>query len=184
MVRWRSGERGHGVVTRTLHWSVAVLFVVQAVVGLTMDADDGGGRGRGRGRSGESGRGRGRGGQSDGYDPFGDDAFLTVHVLLGVTVLVLVLVRLLWRVTTPMAPWAPMLSRRERALVQFNERAMYVLMIAVPASGLLLVTSGDDDLLPLHVGSQLALLVAVGVHLTVVARHQLVRRDGYVRRMV
>ncbi|KJK39210.1 hypothetical protein UK15_12035 [Streptomyces variegatus] len=53
-----------------------------------LDVDDSG-RGRGRGRGGE-----------DAYDPFGDDAPLTLYVVLGVTVLLLGDVRPVRRPTT------------------------------------------------------------------------------------
>uniref|UniRef100_UPI00156590A5 cytochrome b n=1 Tax=Ilumatobacter nonamiensis TaxID=467093 RepID=UPI00156590A5 len=93
-IAWRNGDRGYGLVTRTLHWLIALAILAQFVIGYTMDAG-GRGRGRGRGRGGESGRGRGRGG--DDYDLFGDDTLLTVHVVLGLTILTLAVVRLVWR---------------------------------------------------------------------------------------
>ena len=131
----------YGRVTRTLHWLTVVALISQFVVGYTMEADDSG-RGRGRGRGSGSGRGRGRGG--DDLEVFGDDTLLTVHVLLGVTILVLATVRLLWRRHSTLPPWAPGLSAAERTLAHWTERALYVLLFVIPATGLWLVLVSDD----------------------------------------
>jgi cytochrome b561 len=180
-VRWRNGPEGYGVVTKTLHWLVATAIVAQFVVGYLLDADESG-RGRGRGRGGESGRGRGRGG--GGYEPFGDDTLLTVHVVLGVTILVLATIRLVWRLTSPLPPWAPTLSPAERVLVSWTERALYLLMFVIPATGLALVLADDDDVLPVHVAAHIAFFVVIALHVGMAIKHGLVNRDRYVRRML
>jgi cytochrome b561 len=167
------------MVTKTLHWLTAAAIAAQFVVGYSLDVD-GRGRGRGRGRGGESGRGRGRGGE---YDPFGDDALLTAHVLLGVAILVLASVRLAWRVLTPLPPWAPTLTRVERSLVHWTERALYVLMFAIPISGLALLAAGDDDVLVVHVAAHVAFFVTIALHVGLVLKHELVNRDRLLRRM-
>lgn len=184
---WRNHPGGYGVVTRTLHWAVALAIAAQFVVGYAMDADDSGrGRGRGRGRGGESGRGRGRGRGGDGgdYDLLGDDALLTLHVALGVTILVLAAVRLVWRLTTPLPDWAPTLSAGERRLAHWTERVLYVLMFAIPITGLVLVVADDDDLLGVHVAAHIAFVVAIACHVGLVVKHQLVDRDRLLRRML
>ena len=178
----RNGEHGYGWVTKVLHWSVAVAIGAQFVVGYVMDAGSSGrGRGRGRGRSGESGRGRGRGRGGE-YDVFGDDELLTVHVVLGLVIITLALVRLVWRATTPLPPWAETLSPFERTLAHWTERALYLLMFAVPGTGVALVLSGDD-LLAVHVASHVAFFVAFALHVGLVVKHQLVDRDHLVGRM-
>lgn len=180
----RNGPHGYGTVTKTLHWVVFVTMAAQFAVGYLLDADSGGhGRGRGRGRGEDSGRGRGRGGDSeDGYEPFGDDALLTVHVVLGATVVLLGVVRLAWRLATPLPPWAPTLSHRERRLAHGTETALYAAMFAVPATGVALVLSGDD-LLVVHISTQILFLTALAVHIGLVLKHQLINRDHLLRRM-
>jgi cytochrome b561 len=159
---------------------MALLILVQFVVGYTMDAG-GSGRGRGRGRGGDSGRGRGRGG---GYDPFADDTWLTVHVVLGATILTLALVRLVWRVVTPLPPWADTLSPGERTLAHWTERLLYMLMLAIPSTGLWLIVADDDDALAPHVVSHVAFFVVIAAHVGLVLKHQLVNRDRLLRRML
>jgi cytochrome b561 len=170
---------GYGRVTKTLHWLTVVALVAQFTIGYTMEAD-GSGRGRGRGRGGESGRGRGRGGE---HQVFGDDPLLTAHVLLGITILVLVTVRLLWRRHSTLPPWAPGLSTAERTLAHWTERVLSVLLFVLPLTGLWLVLVSDDAL-PIHVASHLAFFVAVSVHVGLVLKHQLIDRDWLLRRML
>ena len=165
-------------MTKALHWSIAIALLAQFVVGYAMDAGSSG-RGRGRGRSGESGRGRGRGGD---YDVLGDDALLTVHVVLGLVIITLAVVRLVWRATTPLPPWAETLSPFERTLAHWTERALYALLFLVPGSGLALVVAGDD-LVALHVAAHVALYVAFALHIGLVLKHQVVDRDRLVGRM-
>lgn len=180
--RLRNGEHGYGVVTKSLHWLMAAAIAAQLVVGYLLDDDGSGrGRGRGRGRGGESGRGRGRGG--DDLDVFGDNELLTVHVVLGLTILALAVVRLIWRIATPLPPWAPTLSHRERFLAHWTERALYLLMFAIPISGLVLVAADEDDLLGWHVASHVAFFVAISMHIGLVLKHQLVNRDHLLQRM-
>jgi cytochrome b561 len=143
--------------TKVLHWWTVLALAAQFVVGYTMDADSSG-RGRGRGRSGESGRGRGRGG--DGYDLEG---LLVAHVALGVTVLVLAVVRLLWRRHAGLPPWAPQLSTWQRTLAHWTERALYLLLFVIPLSGLWLVLVSDDAV-AVHVAAHIAFFVVLAAH--------------------
>jgi cytochrome b561 len=183
-MRLRNHEGGYGLVTKTLHWLTLFALAAQFVIGYVMD-DGGGGRGRGRGRSGESGRGRGRGGEDDlslglGAD---DDVLITVHVGLGLSILTLALLRILWRRATPLPPWAPGLSARERLVATWTERALYACLLLIPASGLLLLLVGDD-LLALHVTTHVLLFVAVSVHVGLILKHQLIMGDRLLHRML
>ncbi|MET9604102.1 cytochrome b/b6 domain-containing protein [Streptomyces sp. NPDC006512] len=179
--RLRNGAYGYGLVTKALHWSVAGLLVVQFTLGYRM-ADDGG-HGRGRGRDGDSGRGRGRGGE-DGFVLFGEDRLLTAHALIGTAILVLAVVRLVWRRTTPLPPWSPALSPAERRLAHWTEASLYALLFAMPLTGMWLFAAGDDDALAPHVAAHLAFFAVLAVHLALVLGHTLVRRDHLLRRML
>ena len=172
----------YGRTTRVFHWTTVVALVSQFIVGYSMDADDGHGRGRGRGRGDGSGRGRGRGRGGD-VDVFGDNRLLTVHVVLGVTILVLTIVRLWWRTRTTLPPWAPGLSHGERTLAHWTERALYVLLFAIPLSGLWLVLVSDDAV-GVHVAAHIAFFVVITLHVGLVLKHQLIDRDRLLRRML
>jgi cytochrome b561 len=157
-----------------------IAILVQFVIGYAMDASESG-RGRGRGRGEGSGRGRGRGG---GYDPFGDDRLLTVHVILGGTILALGVIRLVWRLATPLPPWAETLTHGERTLAHWTERALYALMFAIPLTGLWLIIADDDDARTPHIVSHIAFFVVIVLHVGLVLKHQLVDRDRLLRRML
>ena len=114
---------------------------------------------------------------------FGDDALLTAHVLLGAMILVLVTVRLLWRRHSTLPPWAPGLSPAERTLAHWTERVLYVLLFAIPLTGLWLVLV-NDEALPLHIAAHVAFFAAAAAHLGLVLKHQLLDRDHLIRRMI
>ncbi|MBP2586936.1 cytochrome b561 [Streptomyces sp. PvR006] len=178
----RNGPHGYGIVTRALHWTLFAAVAAQFAVGYLLDADDGG-RGRGRGRGEESGRGRGRGGDDDAYTPFGDDTLLTVHVVVGGTVLLLGIARLVWRLATPLPPWAPTLTAGARRLAHATELVLYAATFAASATGLALLTAGED-LLPVHIAAQVLLYAAVAAHVGLVLKHQLINRDHLLARML
>ncbi len=151
-------------------------LIAQLAIGYLMDADDSG-RGRGRGRGGDdgSGRGRGRGGDSGGYldDP---DTLVRFHVVLGVTILVLAVARVVWRRVVGLPPWAEQLTTGQRRIATWTERALLTTLFLVPLSGLALVASGDDDLVWLHVAGHVAFFVALLAHLGLVVGRGLVPR--------
>jgi cytochrome b561 len=106
-----------------------------------------------------------------------------VHVLLGLSIIVLGLMRVVWRAATPLPPWAPFLRHGERRLESALERLLLTLLFVVPATGLLLI-AGDSDWLPVHIAAQVVLLAVIAVHVGLVMGHTVVRRDGQLWRMV
>ena len=177
----RTSARGYSPFAKALHWLTFALMVGQFALGYVMDVG-GRGRGRGRGRSGGSGRGRGRGGEEE-LTLFGDDGLLTAHVILGLTILLLTLLRLYWRRHKGLPPWADGLSAGERRLAHWTERALYLLLLVIPMTGLYLVFVSEEAV-ALHVGSHIAFYVAFAAHLGLVLKHQVVDRDGLLRRML
>ena len=104
-------------------------------------------------------------------------------MLLGLSILLLALVRVLWRATTSLPPWANHLSPGERRLEALLEKALLTLLFVVPGTGLALLALGDDWL-PLHIGAQLVLLAAIAAHVGLVLRHTVVHRDRHLARML
>jgi cytochrome b561 len=178
----RNGDHGYGLVTKSLHWLTVLALAAQFTVGYLMEVDDSGrGRGRGRGRGGESGRGRGRGGEEEDLLE-SIDGLVAVHVTLGVVILVLAVARVAWR-RTGLPPWAETLRAGERTLAHWTERALLLLLFVIPPTGALVLLV-DDDWLPLHVASHIALFVALTAHLGLVLKHQLLDRDRLIGRML
>jgi cytochrome b561 len=118
-----------------------------------------------------------------GGDAFGDGLSLPeLHVVLGLSIIVLALVRMGWR-TTPLPPWAQHLSAAERRLEGRLEKLLLALLVVVPATGLLLVAAGDDWL-PVHVAAQILFLAAIAAHVGLVLKHTVVRRNRHLARML
>jgi cytochrome b561 len=194
----RNGEHGYGLVTKSLHWLTVLAFAAQFVVGYTMEAEPdvakvecdppGEQRGGGDTTDAEEDRldrvedaceeraDRREDAAEEGYGLF-DGSFdaVEVHVLLGLLIIALGVVRVLWRRFTPLPPWDPRLTRRDQRMVHATETALLTLMFVVPATGIALVL-GSDDLLPLHVAAHVAFFVAVGAHLAMVLGKRLVPR--------
>jgi cytochrome b561 len=205
-MRLRNGEHGYGVVTKVLHWLTVAAVVGQFAVGLTMTADDavlelekdrieqfeeyveGQGEAAEEMFEGEIDRMEDAlDAQEDNYvtAAFAEPGFYLpeVHVLLGLSIMILATIRVLWRVTTPLPPWAEHLSPGERRLEAWLEKALLTLLFAVPASGLALLAAGDDWL-ALHITAQLVLVAAIALHVGLVLKHTVVHRNRHVNRML
>jgi cytochrome b561 len=117
-------------------------------------------------------------------DAFGDGLSLPeLHVVLGLSIIVLALVRMAWRRATPLPPWAEHLSAGERRLEGRLEKLLLALLLLVPATGLLLVAAGDDWV-PVHVAAQIVFLAALAAHIGLVLRHTVLRRNRHLARML
>ena len=132
-----------------------------------------------------------------------EDNLLLVHGFLGISILTLAVVRLVYRLTAGLPPWAPTLSSAERRLSHWTEVVLYCLMFLIPLTGLaLLLTSGedwdlggreweapyelaDDDLLLAgHITTHVLFFIAFLSHIGLVLKHQFVNRDRLLRRML
>jgi cytochrome b561-like protein len=118
-----------------------------------------------------------------GGDAFGDGLSPPgLHVVLGLSIIVLALVRMSWRRTTPLPPWAEHLSAGERRLEGRLEKLLLALLVVVPATGLLV--AAGDDWLPVHVTAQLLFPAAIAAHAGLVPKHTVVRRNRHLARML
>lgn len=184
----RNGAHGYGALTKVLHWLTVGALVVQVVVGLTMDTDDPAAERREeraelleeRGEDAAEARVEAA---EEAADAAGDRYVPPLHLALGLTIVLLAVLRLLWRRSTPLPPWAEHLSARERRLEGRLERAMLTLLLVVPATGLLMLVVGHDWA-PLHVAALLCLGAVVAVHVGLVLAHTVVRRDRHLSRML
>jgi cytochrome b561 len=185
----RNGEHGYGGVTKALHWLTVSAILGQFLVGYSVrgELDDHGGEDDAVALDhGHGGSGSGRGGGEAGFEDLFSGGFglPELHVVLGLTIVALGVVRLLWRRVGSLPPWAPALSRRERALEGWLEKALFALLFVIPATGLLLVGSGEDDYLPLHIGAHIAFFVVAGAHVALVLEHTVIKRDRHLARML
>lgn len=177
---------GHHPLTRVLHWTMAGLIGLQFVVGYSLERAD------------------------DLLEPVvdawlggEDDLLVGVHALIGVAILLLAVVRVTWRRVAGLPPWAPGLSALERRLAHRVEQILYTMMFLIPLSGLALVLASgedwdlgrrtwqapvevadDDILLGVHIATHVTFLATLAIHVGMVLKHQLIDRDGLLRRML
>ncbi|SFR82127.1 cytochrome b [Sphingomonas jatrophae] len=159
-----------------LHWSIALLVIVNLVLGIATDA-------------------------------FKGIPAMPLHKAIGITVLVLSLGLLCWRLTHRRPPVAEM-PGWQRGLAAFVHIAFYVLLIAIPLSGWIMVSAGDTRRplswfflfdLPyiapqgsaiggpahsLHELLKWPMVALVLLHIAGALKHQFVDRDSVLSRML
>ena len=131
----------------------------------------------------------------------------TWHKTIGVTILLLSLVRLGWRLANPPPPYPDSMPRWERLAGTWNHRIFYVLLLALPLTGLAAVSARADGpftelvggipfpVIPglsaealgalggLHELLVYTTLVLLAVHVGAALKHQFVDRARYAGRM-
>lgn len=111
----------YSLAARVLHWTIAVLILVQIALGWIMNE------------------------VLPDHSP--RQAFVEgVHISLGLTILLLVLVRIGVRLTTPRPPLPAGMPAWERTLSSAAHLLFYILMLAMPLSGWALVSLGDHPI--------------------------------------
>jgi cytochrome b561 len=101
-----------------LHWLMAALVLLQIYVGWTFHHME---RGPARGE------------------------WFLWHKTIGVTILLLALVRLGWRLMHRPPPFPPELPRWQRLAATWNHRAFYFLIIILPLTGLTAISDGAES---------------------------------------
>ena len=181
------GARSYRASQRLLHWVTVLAVGAQLAVGYNLDLDeadcDPPGEDRSGGDTSDAFEDRldrleeGREARADNYDLGGGGFDLAEpHLALGLTVLAPGVLRPVVGMVAGPPPWVPPLSSRERRLASLTERALMVLLVVVPLSGLVLVGTGDDAWLPLHVAAHVAFFVALAAHLFTNLRPAILRR--------
>jgi cytochrome b561 len=171
-------QRPYGAVARTLHWLMFALLAAQVLVGWFMPHIR-------------------RGTPQDGL--------VDLHLSLGATLLLLVILRLAWRVIRP-TPLATTMAPWERVLAQLTHALLYLLLLAIPllgwaAAGFFGFTVRLFGLIPLpaladntkawahtagdvHTALTYVLLALVALHVLAALWHHFVRRDRVLQRML
>jgi cytochrome b561 len=165
-------------LTKVLHWSIAGLLGVQLVIGWTMPDIH------------------------KGTLPVGEIGW---HVTVGVVLILLVAVRVVWRVARP-----PRRTDDERGwlarIAHATHALLYVLMVVVPVLGWANANSRDwavglaswlelprimpvgstlgHELGDVHGALAVVLAILIGLHVAAGIYHHVVRRDDTLRRML
>lgn len=166
-------------VARSLHWLAVTLVVAQFAVAWTMP-DVG-----------------------PGTQPVG---LIAWHLSIGTTILAVMLLRLIWRLTHPAPPPPSDLPQSLQILSRLTHYLLYATLIALPLGGWANASARGWPVklygaisLPaltfkgsawglaagdIHMSAAIALLVIIGLHVAGSAYHAFVLKDGMVRRMV
>ncbi|TGN65964.1 hypothetical protein EXE59_19910 [Nocardioides eburneiflavus] len=177
---------GYRASQKVLHWLTVLAVSAQLVVGYNLDLDDGcdpPGEDRSGGDTSDAEEERldrledACEARADSYDLLGGGFDLAeVHLLLGLAVLSLGVVRPLWRRVAGLPPWSEHLSAGQRRLATRTEHALMALLVVVPLTGIVLVATAVDAWVPLHVGAHIAFFVALAAHLCTNLRPAVLRR--------
>ena len=179
----KNSAKQYGLVTKTVHWLVFLLFAGQYSTATIMEWMDKDTHVFGAGRM----------------------DWVNLHKSLGFLLLLVVLFRIVWRKTVRLPDWAEGLADWEKQAIHFVEKGLYVVMVAMPLSGVTLSIAGGHPVpffkllvIPglAHPVSWLAnagwfthmilsyvTLALLALHIGLAVRRQWFEKDGYIRRM-
>jgi len=168
----------YGSTAKVFHWLIVALLLVQYPIGWLMPDI--------------------HRGQTPG-------AGMTFHISFGITILILILLRFVWRLTHPVAPESS-LPRWQRLSSEVVHWMLYVFVLATTVSGWLFASFRGWSvsffyLFPmpmlssenaatgkaidgLHQAAEWALLVLIGVHVAAALAHIFVYRNRVMQRML
>lgn len=164
---------------RGLHWLMAVLILLTIPAGLIM--------------------------VQPGLDRSLQNGLFIYHKNVGVLLLILIVVRLLWRLRHPPPPKPSSLAASQVRIAELTHKAMYALLFVVPIAGYIRVKAGGfpiesldalniPSLVPrseslaevaktVHYGSGLLLMALIALHIGAGLFHGMVKQDGVFSRM-
>lgn len=168
----------YGTTAKVLHWLIVALLLVQYPIGWLMP---------------------------DLHRNMKPGAPMTFHISFGITILLLIVLRLVWRLTHPVAPES-LLPPWQRLSSEAVHWLLYVLVLATTVTGWLFASFRGWSvsffyLLPmpmlsvgneaagkvidgLHQAAEWALLVVIGIHVAAALAHLFIYRDRIMQRML
>lgn len=117
----RPADQRYGTVAMVLHWTIAALILVQIGLGWYMN-------------------------ELLPDHSAAQDRITSLHISIGLTTLLLVLVRIGWRLINPPPPMPLDLAGWERALAGATHVLFYVLILALPLTGWAMVSLGKGGI--------------------------------------
>ena len=184
-MHWRTRPEGYGLLTKLLHWATVLLVAAQFAVGWSLDLDDCDPPGEDRSGGDTTDAAEDRldrledacEARADQVDLLGGGFDLPeLHLTLGLAILLVGVVRPLWRRYDGFPAWSEALTPGEQRLVHGVERSLMTLLVLVPASGIAMVLARSDGWLPLHIAAHAAFFLALGFHLFTNLRPAILRR--------
>ena len=176
---YRNTSGTYGSVSKFFHWLVVLLFFAQLALGLFMSRIS-----------------------NDALQ----SAFYTLHKSLGLLILLVMIVFVLWSLTSIKPKWPVSMSCWERSTAHSIHGLLYLLLLAMPLSGWLLATAAGHPpnffwlvTVPMpginiseslaELGGTLHLIFVwlicflVGIHILAALKHHFISKDNILRRM-
>jgi cytochrome b561 len=176
---WRNSIQAWGTGAKLFHWTLAVLILAQIALGLTA-----------------------RGWR---LSPTKLDLFVW-HKSIGILILVVVALRIVWRLANPAPSHPAGMPVWERIAARFAHVLLYLLMLALPFSGWIINSASNipfrifwqwplpaivarsdataDLAKDLHYWLFMAIGLVLAAHIGAALRHHFVLRDDVLRRML
>ncbi|MEQ1608344.1 MAG: cytochrome b/b6 domain-containing protein [Hyphomonadaceae bacterium] len=114
-----AGQQRYTAIAIALHWAIALLIIGMIAVGWIMDAMPGG----------------------PGSPKI---AIIQIHKAVGITILMLTIARIIWRVMNP-PPAEPPMPKWQSLLASSVHILLYVLMVAMPLTGWIMASAEIDQ---------------------------------------
>lgn len=104
----KNNDQQFGAIAKCLHWLIALFILAMLLIGLLSS-----------------------------FEQLGDFRFtlITIHKSLGLTILMLMIVRLLWRYINPPPPYPNSINAFEKRLAHFSHMLLYVAIFAIIVVG-------------------------------------------------
>ncbi len=167
---------GYHPVSRTLHWAVAGMVVLQFVLARLAENAE----------------------QTD--STLRQLALLANHKSVGITILALVVIRLLWRRRAPPPPLPPTMDQWQVLASRISHWTLYGLLLLLPVSGWLMSSASaysvswfnllqlpdlvapndalEETLERIHETLAVTLLIVAGIHVLAAVKHAVIDKDG------
>jgi cytochrome b561 len=114
-------DKRYGAVSMALHWIIAILIIVQLCLGWYMNE------------------------LLPDHSP-AQDRVQDIHVTVGLSILILVLLRIGVRLTHPAPPLPKTMALWERVLARMSHWLFYILILVMPLTGWALVSVRHEDI--------------------------------------
>lgn len=179
MLHIYNSDTAYGLVSKLLHWCIAILFIAMLALGLYLE-------------------------EIDYLHPW-HNAALYFHKAFGMMILLLGLCEILWvRLTRSPAPLISLTSL-ERLMANVMHRTLYLMLLLIPVTGYFVSTSAGDpiDVFGISVPAITKVsshvkevfeesheilayisIILVLIHITAALKHHFVDKDNTLRRML
>ncbi len=166
----------YGIISKLLHWLSAILLLIQIPLGFYLvDLD------------------------------FGDEriTFENIHVIIGLTIFYLVILRLLNNILNPTPKLDPSIFVGQKFIAKLNHILLYVAILSITISGILKkLFNGEtlviffkeirikdnfelaDQFYNIHIYSNYTIIALISLHVLAVIAHRLLFKDNLLKRML